>query len=293
MRRDQPPFLLSSAHRRVGATAARQQAVTVLGDFDTALAEVAVHGRWDAGLKTVTAEVLCSCLVAQPAGVIIDLHDLGDPAGASAALWGAARLWGAHTPPPVPVVVCLPTAAPLAAILTRCGARWDVPVYASVPEARATLRNRTAPADRLVLHVAPDVEALPLVTQTVGVACTTWRLPALSRPVTAVLTELVANAIEHARTHIDVAVTRHPTGLHVAVQDHDRRYPSLPRDVAGDPGDPARRGYGLRLVHSTTAAWGALPTRTGKIVWATLTAAQGVTRARQKPNRTPLGQRRT
>ncbi|BFU41881.1 hypothetical protein KRMM14A1004_01180 [Krasilnikovia sp. MM14-A1004] len=264
----------------------------MLGDFDSAVAEISVHGRWDADLKAATAEVLCACLVAQPAAIIVDLHDLGDPTGASAPLWGAARLWGANTPPPVPVVVCLPTAAPLAAILTRCGARWDVPVYASVPEARATLRSRTTPSERLILHLSPEVEALSLVTQTMGVACTTWRLPALCRAATAVLTELVANAIEHARTHVDVAVTRHRAGLHLAVQDGDARYPSLPRDVGGDPGDPARRGYGLRLVHTTAAAWGALPTRVGKIVWATLGTATGAAPAPHQPNRTALGQGR-
>ncbi|GAB1640837.1 ATP-binding protein [Krasilnikovia sp. MM14-A1259] len=286
MRRDQPPFLLSCPDR-AGAARAGEPSVTVVGDFDTGLAEVAVSGRWDAGLKTTVAEVLCACLVAEPAGVIVDLHDLSDPAGASAALWGAARLWGAQTPPAVPVVVCLPTAAPLAAILTRCGARWHLPVFGSVPEARAVLKARAARPDRLVLHLAPDVDALPLVAQTLGEACAAWRATALYRTASAVLTELVANAIEHAGTGIDVAVTRRPAGLHLAVHDRDPRFPRGPGDVAGDPGDPGRRGYGLRLVHTTTAAWGAVPARTGKIVWATLTAADANASGPRRRARTP------
>ncbi|WP_412752865.1 ATP-binding protein [Krasilnikovia sp. M28-CT-15] len=287
MRRDQPPFLLANQrrdHATAWASRTPDQTVTVVGDFDTALTEVGLHGRWDPGLKASTAQVLRTCLVGQPAGIIADLHDLSDPGGASAPLWCAARTWGAHTPPPVPVVVCLPTAAPLASILTCQAARWNLPVYASLPEARAALKGHTIRADRLTLHLEPDIEVLALVGQTIGDACAAWQLLPLHRTASAVLTELVANAIEHAGTRIDVAVTRRPDGLHLAVHDRDSRPPHLPRTVPGDPGDPARHGYGLRLVHTSATAWGALPTRTGKIVWAVLAAGKATDRIPRQPS---------
>ncbi|RZU53854.1 hypothetical protein EV385_5788 [Krasilnikovia cinnamomea] len=284
MRRDQPPFLLS---RPDHPGMSGGQVVTVVGDFDTGLVEAAVSGRWDAGLKTTAAGLLRACLVGEPAGVLVDLQGLADPGGASAALWAAARLWGARTPA-VPVVVCLPPAAPLAGVLARRDTGWDLPVYASVPEARAALTAGTARLERLVLHLEPDGSVLSLVAEMLGEACTDWGLLPLYRPACAVLTELVANAIEHAGTSIDVAVTRRRAGLHLAVQDGDRRFPRGPGDVRGDPGDPARRGYGLRLVHAATAAWGALPTRTGKIVWGTLAIAEATADRPRQPAARPL-----
>ncbi|BFU42456.1 ATP-binding protein [Krasilnikovia sp. MM14-A1004] len=290
MRRDQSPFLLANPRRVHAApweTREPDQAVTVVGDFDTALTEVELHGRWDPHLKASAAHVLRTCLVGQPAGIIADLHDLADPGGESAPLWCAAHTWGAHTPSLVPVVVCLPTAAPLAALITCRAARWNLPVYASLPEARAALRSRAPRTDRLTLHLAPDIDALPLVTQTIGEACAAWHMLTLHRTACAVLTELVANAIEHAGTRIDVAVTRRPSGLHLAVQDHDPRLPHLAGAVPGDPGDSERHGYGLRLVHTSVTAWGALPTRTGKIVWAVLTAKSAGERNRRRPSTIP------
>ncbi|RZU50128.1 hypothetical protein EV385_1893 [Krasilnikovia cinnamomea] len=289
MRRDQLPFLLANPRRNHAAAWASRtpdQSVTVVGDFDTTLTEVGLHGRWDPHLKAKAAHMLRSCLVGQPAGVIADLHDLSDPAGESTPLWCAARTWGAHTPSPVPVVVCLPTAAPLAAIITCRAAQWNVPVYPSLPEARAALKCHTLRAQRMTLHLEPEVDILPLVAQTIGDACAAWDLMPLHRAASAVLTELVSNAIEHAGTRIDVAVTRRPSGLHLAVHDRDPRLPHLPGAAPGGSGDPARHGDGLRLVHTSATAWGALPTRTGKIVWAVLTT-KGTSERSLRPSAIP------
>ncbi|MCU7727067.1 hypothetical protein ODJ79_25350 [Actinoplanes sp. KI2] len=81
MRRDQLPFLPSDPDHSGHQTSTREQTVTVLGDFDTALAEITVHGRWNPGPKTTVAAVPCTCLASRPAGIIVDLHDLTDPAG--------------------------------------------------------------------------------------------------------------------------------------------------------------------------------------------------------------------
>jgi hypothetical protein len=289
MRRDQPPFLLSSPGRCDSVASTHEQTVTALGEFDTAVTEIAVHGRWDPGLKTITAAVLRTCLVSWPAGIIADLHDLADPAGASAALWSAARLWGAQTPPPIPVVVCLPAAAPLATALTRNRASRDLPVYPTMPEARAALTSSTARPDRLILHLdpSPDIDTQPQVTDTLANACHEMRLASLHHRARLVLTELVANALEHARTRVDVAVTPRRNGLHLAVRDRDRRFPHLAPLAPGKTGEPDRRGYGLRLVHTATTAWGALPTRDGKIVWAVLGTAEADPLRPGPPHRKP------
>ncbi|MCU7722876.1 ATP-binding protein [Actinoplanes sp. KI2] len=264
MRRDESPFLLTPGGGPTGQT------VAVVTDFDTAITEIAVHGRWDADLNAAVVDALSKCLADQPSGMIVDLYDLGDPQGASAGLWRAARSWGEQRRPCVPVVVCLPTAAPLAAILRRRGARWFLPLYATVPEGRAALIASTAHPERLILRLDPDADALTEVTAVIDRACAGWNLPGLVRPGTAVLAELVTNAIDHAGSRIDVAVTRRPRGLHLTVHDRNPAIPPPPVHLPGEPGDPAHRGLGLRMVHRMTDAWGALPTRTGKLVWATL-----------------------
>ncbi|MEV6596956.1 hypothetical protein AB0M36_08855 [Actinoplanes sp. NPDC051346] len=61
------------------------------------------------------------------------------------------------------------------------------------------------------------------------------------------------------------------TALYMAVQDRRRRLPQVIYTGGWPPGELlAHRGMGLRLVAATAAAWGALPCREGKTVWAIL-----------------------
>lgn len=77
------------------------------------------------------------------------------------------------------------------------------------------------------------------------------------------MTELLTNALLHARTpvHLRVAVT--PERVEVGVTDDDPRPPSL------QPPDPRRvGGHGLRLVDAMATEWGSHPTpQGGKEVW--------------------------
>jgi hypothetical protein len=68
-----------------------------------------------------------------------------------------------------------------------------------------------------------------------------------------------------------VTVWRRGTGLHVSVRDGDPRLPFL-RDAESADGGPSiqMRGHGLRIVDVLSSAWGAMATRDGKMVWATI-----------------------
>ncbi|MDI6104137.1 ATP-binding protein [Actinoplanes sp. NEAU-A12] len=88
--------------------------------------------------------------------------------------------------------------------------------------------------------------------------------------------ELVVNAVEHAGTDIRVTVSHRGGGMHLAVHDGVSRLsqprhsqPSTRTDLV------TRRGTGLRVVHADADAWGAIPTRGGKIVWAAVRARPG------------------
>lgn len=79
-----------------------------------------------------------------------------------------------------------------------------------------------------------------------------------------VVSELAANAVEHARTPLVVALGRDEEGVQVRVRDHSSDPPVL-RSTEDDP----RRGWGLRMI-AGLAAWGWESHPDGKTVWATI-----------------------
>ncbi|WP_143162536.1 ATP-binding protein [Couchioplanes caeruleus] len=247
--------------------------MAVVADVDTAMVEVTVSGRWDRWLQEATAPMLRGCLAAHPAAIILDLHDLGDPRGASAPLWRAIRLCGAQMQSPVPVVACLPIQAPLAGALRRRGGRRVLPLYPSVPEARAVLGISSTTDQRRRLRLVPELADAVRARQMVTDACAIWHLSELAPRARLVVSELVVNAVEHAVPTIEATVTRLPAGMQMAVYDDDPHLPCLRRS-GREPGDVTARRLGLRVVHHAASAWGSLPTRTGKMVWAVVTCHQ-------------------
>ena len=77
--------------------------------------------------------------------------------------------------------------------------------------------------------------------------------------------ELVANAVRHARTPLDLEVRRTDNGWLVAVTDGERSAPT-PRQ----PDATAESGRGLLIVHRSSDRNGWEPTGQGKVVWVEL-----------------------
>ncbi|WP_406279364.1 SpoIIE family protein phosphatase [Embleya sp. NBC_00896] len=102
-------------------------------------------------------------------------------------------------------------------------------------------------------------EARDFVRATLG----RWGLADHNDTLCSVVTELVANAAEHARTPMELRLRHHPGRLIVEVVDHDGR---LPKEIASPGHDERHRG--LCIVAGLTTDWGVRPTDTGKIVWA-------------------------
>jgi len=96
---------------------------------------------------------------------------------------------------------------------------------------------------------------------------TRWRLTRVEDTAVLLVSELVTNAVRHARdTHaIALDLEIGATWLRIEVQDADPRWPK-PRT----PGRLDESGFGLVLVDALAGNWGVRETATGKAVWAEL-----------------------
>ncbi|MFF2651453.1 ATP-binding protein [Streptomyces sp. NPDC058045] len=98
-------------------------------------------------------------------------------------------------------------------------------------------------------------------------ACAVWGLDDLAEDGALIVSELVANAVQHAcQGSIRVVVERPATRtVHIAVSDFSRARP-----VERESGEGDEDGRGLFLVAALAADWGTEERSWGKIVWATL-----------------------
>ena len=76
------------------------------------------------------------------------------------------------------------------------------------------------------------------------------------------ISELVANGVEHAETPVDVRIAVTASTIRVEVSDRDPALPVMRTPEAGESS-----GRGMRIVDQTARRWGIQPRRTGKCVW--------------------------
>jgi len=82
--------------------------------------------------------------------------------------------------------------------------------------------------------------------------------------VSSVVGELAANAIRHARSRFEVALSSHGDVVVVELSDASRELPFLAR-----PGPHSIDGRGLLIVEHLARTWGSHPRpEGGKVVWA-------------------------
>ncbi|MGW6493896.1 ATP-binding protein [Nonomuraea angiospora] len=81
------------------------------------------------------------------------------------------------------------------------------------------------------------------------------------------VSELVANALDHAHGQVHLAFSAENGLLRCEVEDEDPQMPTM-RTVDLD----AERGRGLFLVEMLSGSWGGTPTPRGKVIWFELPA---------------------
>jgi anti-sigma regulatory factor (Ser/Thr protein kinase) len=113
------------------------------------------------------------------------------------------------------------------------------------------------------MRSAPQSEAVEHARRLAARTMRTWSLIEREEQVTAIVAELVANAVRHAGTALELRLQRRPGSVRVEVRD---RAPSLPRLTVPAPLDESHRG--LFIVDRFATQWGAIPVTGGKVVWA-------------------------
>jgi len=240
--------------------------LVVGADPDTALIEIEVRGRWCRSLSLEVYRTLRDCLAEHPLAIVLDLNGLIDVDAASTPMWLAASHAARRLYPPAQLALGLPPTRQLAGRLRRLGALEFLSIHPTAIQARAAAAGRLSQVDRLQLcRLRPVPASTTVAGDAVAVACAAWSLPGVLEPGRQIMRELVANAVVHAGTDMTLTMSVRGTGLHLAVHDGDHRLPEL----------RAGAGRGLRMVESRASAWGAVPTRDGKVVWALVRPRRG------------------
>jgi anti-anti-sigma regulatory factor/anti-sigma regulatory factor (Ser/Thr protein kinase) len=209
-------------------------------------------------------QLLVKALADQPDALLVDLSEFtyDDPQALHvfSALARRASLW-----PGVPVILSAPD-PPLRAALVRYAIDQVVAVCADQREAAVLARGAPAPP-RLRETMQPVSGAARYGRDLATEACLRWDSPQLVPKASIVVSELVTNAVQHARTPFELTLARTIRYLHIGVRDEDPR-----QAVRQDPDILACSGRGLRIVEAATTSWGSTPAQRGKVVWAVLAA---------------------
>ena len=227
---------------------------------------VRASGVLDADTATDLSAALLEAVAEQAAGVLIEVDDLSfaDDAGPLVfATVGAQNLaW-----PGCALVIAGPNEL-LHSALERMGVLSYVSICPDRPTALEHFTRLTAPPWRRV-HIAADRNAPGLARSAVAEFCSRLGVGGGAmggETAQLVASELVTNAVVHARTPIELTLRLVWPLLHIAVRDSGDGQAR----IAGFVDETAESGRGLVLVDALASSWGNFVPPVGKVVWATV-----------------------
>lgn len=250
--------------------------------FAAASVEISSHALGDVRiLKAVGAygdvlnpliAAILRVLAEEPGAVACDLSAVvwrpgpnGEEGPSSLAQLGdCVRSW-----PGVPVLMACPDARVRAALQRRLGGIHVVFTNALAAALEGALGGSRR-VDRLQLW--PEHRAPSTARAFTRRMWQEWQLPGDNGSALLVTSELVTNAVLHARTdHLELSLALHDDRMRIAVRDRDI-HPPASRLLAGEQ----LGGRGLMLVEALSVGWGVLPAHDGKAVWAVLDIGRAV-----------------
>ena len=123
-------------------------------------------------------------------------------------------------------------------------------------------------APRATLSLRPVADSPSRAREFVTETCGGWGIGRIAKLASLIASELVTNAVVHARTPLAVSLRLTGPRLHVAVRDGDPRPMQRPAAEEGD--GPVDHGRGLLILDAMADEWGCHPTAEGKVVWAAI-----------------------
>ena len=231
------------------------------------MAVVDLYGTFDESSSIGGVLSLRERLAEQPMALVVDathlnvvppalpaLLDLAD----EAARWPGARIAMCGAPPAVRSL--------FAGAADPAPTPAGIDLFDRIEDAVAVALKSPLPA-RQSVRLAPDRHAPEQARRFVQDACATWGVPRLSRLAAVIVSELVTNAVVHARTPMELTARLSGADLCLSVRDGDPRLLASP---GGGVSESAGYGRGLLIVDTMSDGWGCAPTGEGKVVWARL-----------------------
>ncbi|WP_146231874.1 ATP-binding protein [Lentzea atacamensis] len=221
-------------------------------------------GRLDLSGYPSLRDGLLKLAAASPAALVVRLGTGFEvPSTAMLAVFSTVRMQISRWPD-IPLIVAAETD-----VHRRQLARSGVARFVStVPDVASALDVAAEPPPRRLHRVPlPNSPTAPMIAREfVRDVCEQWQLPALRNDALLVVSELVENAVRHARSEPDLQVELRPCTLSIAVRDDDPT-PAVQTEALPDVGGHR----GLELVDRLSLRWGNTPSSDGgKIVWAVL-----------------------
>jgi anti-sigma regulatory factor (Ser/Thr protein kinase) len=115
---------------------------------------------------------------------------------------------------------------------------------------------------RRTLDLDPEPESVRIARRFVAAALEEWDCGAVVDEVLVATSEIITNAVVHARTPLTIGVERQGNGIRVEVRDGSGIEP-----VAEEVEDSSERGRGMRIVAALVSRWGTETLPDGKAVW--------------------------
>ena len=231
------------------------------------VAVVNLYGTFDESSSIGGVLSLRERLAEQPMALVVDathlnvvppalpaLLDLAD----EAARWPGARIAMCGAPPAVRSL--------LAGAADPAPTPAGIDLFDRIEDAVAVALKSPLPA-RQSVRLAPDRHAPEQARRFVQDACVSWGVPRLGRLAAVIVSELVTNAVVHARTPMELTARLSGADLYLSVRDGDPRLLASP---GGGVSEPPGYGRGLLIVDTMSDGWGCAPTGEGKVVWARL-----------------------
>jgi anti-sigma regulatory factor (Ser/Thr protein kinase) len=233
------------------------------------VAVVALYGTLDQTSVARALVAMRDCLAEAPGVMLVDVAHLvvASPAALTpvVGLVQDARRW-----PAAQVGFCGGAAA-IGAMFADFDAADRPYIYADL-DAGLTEALTVPVAPRATLSLRPVAGSPAHARGFVSDTCEGWRIGRIAKIASLVASELVTNAVVHARTPLAISLRLAGVRLHVAVRDGDPR--PMQRPPAGEGEQPVDHGRGLLILDAMADEWGCHPTADGKVVW----AAIGLTR---------------